>query len=140
MFTDASMSFKLNEVSKQYVDMDFGCISTPVITMNRDTWKELPPEVQKIILDAGRDYNEAIGRITHEKQEAARNRMKEAGLDVRTASMEDKRAWAKALPNIAKQRFDEINKAGMPGEVVYNYIKALKAAGHVFPRDWEAER
>ena len=52
--------------------MDFGCIATPVITMNKDTWKELPPEVQKIILEAGRDYNEAIGRITYEKQEAAR--------------------------------------------------------------------
>ena len=47
MFTDASMSFKLNEVSKQYVDMDFGCISTPVLTMNKETWKELPPEVQR---------------------------------------------------------------------------------------------
>ena len=66
--------------------------------------------------------------------------MKEAGLEVRTASAEDKQAWAKALPNIAKQRFEEINKAGMPGEVVYAYIKALKAAGHKFPRDWEAER
>jgi TRAP-type C4-dicarboxylate transport system substrate-binding protein len=140
MFTDASMAFKLNEVSKQYVDMDFGCIATPVITMNKDTWKELPPEVQKIILDAGRDYNEAVGRITFEKQESARNRMKDAGLEVRTASMADKQAWAKALPNIAKLRFEEINKAGMPGEVVYAYIKALKAAGHVFPRDWEAER
>jgi C4-dicarboxylate-binding protein DctP len=140
MFTDASMSFKLNEVSKQYVDMDFGCISTPVITMNKDTWKELPPEVQKIILDAGKDYNEAVGRITYEKQESARTRMKEAGLEVRTADLAAKQAWAKALPNIAKQRFEEINKAGMPGEVVYTYIKALKAAGHVFPRDWEAER
>jgi TRAP-type C4-dicarboxylate transport system substrate-binding protein len=140
MFTDASMSFKLNEVSKQYVDMDFGCIGTPVITMNKDTWKELPPEVQKIILEAGRDYNEAIGRITFEKQEAARNRMKEAGLEVRTADAATKEAWAKALPNIPKQRFEEINKANMPGEVVYNYIKALKAAGHKFPRDWEAER
>ena len=140
MFTDASMSFKLNEVSKQYVDMDFGCIGTPVITMNKDTWKELPPEVQKIILEAGRDYNEAIGRITFERQEAARNRMKESGLEVRTADAATKEAWAKSLPNIPKQRFDEINKANMPGEVVYAYIKALKAAGHKFPRDWEAER
>jgi TRAP-type C4-dicarboxylate transport system substrate-binding protein len=140
MFTDASMSFKLHEVSKQYVDMDFGCIGTPVITMNKDTWKDLPPEVQKIILDAGRDYNEAIGRITHEKQEAARNRMREAGLEVRIADPATKEAWAKALPNIPKLRFEEINKANMPGEVVYNYIKALKAAGHKFPRDWEAER
>ncbi len=89
MFTDASMSFKLHEVSKQYVDMDFGCIGTPVITMNKDTWKDLPAEVQKIILEAGRDYNEAIGRITYEKQEAARNRMKEAGLEVRVADPAD---------------------------------------------------
>jgi len=28
----------------------------------------------------------------------------------------------------------------MPGEVVYAYVKALKAAGHKFPRDWDAER
>jgi TRAP-type C4-dicarboxylate transport system substrate-binding protein len=140
MFTDASMSFKLNEVSKQYVDMDFGCIHTPLITMNKDTWKELPANVQKILLEVGVEYNEAIGRITYEKQEAARTRMKESGLDVRQASLKMKQDWAKALPNIPKQRFEEINKAGLPGEVVYTYIKALKAAGHTFPRDWEAER
>ena len=48
-----SMSFKLNEVSKQYVDMDFGCIGTPLITMNKDALNDLPPEVQKIILEEG---------------------------------------------------------------------------------------
>jgi TRAP-type C4-dicarboxylate transport system substrate-binding protein len=108
--------------------------------MNKDTWKELPANVQKILLEVGVEYNEAIGRITYEKQEAARTRMKESGLDVRQASMKMKQDWAKALPNIPKQRFEEINKAGLPGEVVYTYIKALKAAGHTFPRDWEAER
>ena len=51
-----------------------------------------------------------------------------------------KEAWAKQLANIPKQRFEEINKARMPGEVVYAYVKALKAAGHKFPRDWDAER
>ena len=66
--------------------------------------------------------------------------MKDAGLDVRTADLATKQAWAKGLANIPKQRFEEINKAGMPGEVVYTYVKALKAAGHTFPRDWEAER
>ena len=40
----------------------------------------------------------------------------------------------------AEMIFEEINKAKLPGEVVYVYIKALKAAGHKFPRDWEAER
>jgi hypothetical protein len=66
--------------------------------------------------------------------------MKELGLEVRQAGADMKEAWAKQLANIPKQRFEEINKARMPGEVVYAYIKALKAAGHKFPRDWEAER
>jgi TRAP-type C4-dicarboxylate transport system substrate-binding protein len=137
MFPDAIVSFKLNEVTKQYVDMDFGCISTPVLTMNKDTWVSLPANVQKIIVEVGRDWNEQVGKITYEKQEAAREMMKGAGLEVRTASAADKKAWAKALP---KQRFDELNKAGLPGEVVYTYMKALKAAGHTFPREWLAER
>jgi len=140
MFPDAIVSFKLTEVAKQYIDMDFGAASTPILTMNQNTWKTLPANVQKIFLEVGRDWNEHLGAVTYEKQEAARKRMKELGLDVRQADFATKQAWAKALPNIPKQRFDEINKAGMPGEVVYTYIKALKAAGHKFPRDWEADR
>jgi C4-dicarboxylate-binding protein DctP len=140
MFPDAIMSFKLNEVSKQYVDMDFGCISTPILTMNKNTWDSLGPKIQKVLLEVGRDWTTHLGQVTYEKQEAARKKMKDSGVEVSVASAADKKAWADALPNIPKQRFQEINKAGMPGEVVYNYIKILKAAGHKFPRDWEAER
>jgi C4-dicarboxylate-binding protein DctP len=140
MLADPILAFKLNEVSKQYVDMDFGCQATPLLTINRDTLRSMPADLQKIILDAGKDYNEAMGQVTWEKQVAAVKRMKELGLETRQADEETKRAWAKQLANIPKQRFEEINKAKLPGEVVYAYIKALKAAGHKFPRDWEAER
>ena len=140
MFPDAIVSFKLTEVSKQYIDMDFGAIHTPLITMNRTKWRSLPANVRKIFLEVGREWNQHIGAVIYEKQEAGRAKMKEAGLDVSQASLATKQAWAKGLPNIPKQRFDEINKAGLPGEAVYSYIKELKAAGHKFPRDWEAER
>jgi TRAP-type C4-dicarboxylate transport system substrate-binding protein len=140
VFADAVVSFKLTEITKQYVDMDFGAASTPLLTMNANTWKSLPANVQKIFLEVGREWNKNMGAVAYEKQEATIKRMKEVGFDVRQADFATKQAWAKGLPNIPKQRFDEINKAGMPGEVVYTYIKALKAAGHKFPRDWEAER
>ena len=52
MFPDAIVSFKLTEVTKQYVDMDFGSIHTVLLTMNQKTWKSLPANVQKIILEA----------------------------------------------------------------------------------------
>ena len=140
MFPDAIVSFKLTEVTKQYIDMDFGAIHTPLITMNLRKWRSLPANVQKIFLEVGRDWNQHIGNVIYEKQEAGRAKMKAAGLDVSQASLAIKQAWAKGLPNIPKQRFDEINKAGLPGEAVDSYVKALKAAGHKFPRDWAAER
>ena len=140
MLAEPIVSFKLNEVSKQYVDMDFGAIHTPLLTMNKDTFKDLPANVQKIILDVGKEFNERMGELTYERQVASVAKLKEQGVKVRQADMATKQTWAKSLANIPKQRFDELNKAKLPGEVVYTYIKALKAAGHVFPRDWEAER
>jgi TRAP-type C4-dicarboxylate transport system substrate-binding protein len=140
IFADAIASFKLTEIAKLYVDMDFGASPTPLLTMNRNTWKSLPANVQKIFLEVGREWNQNMGEVTYERQVATLKRLKESGLEVRQADMATKQAWAKGLANIPKQRFEEINKSGMPGEAVYTYIKALKAAGHKFPRDWEAER
>ncbi len=97
MLADPILAFKLNEVSKQYVDMDFGCQATPLLTINRDTLRSMPPDLQKIMLDAGKDYNEAMGQVTYEKQVAAVKRMKELGLETRQADEETKRAWAKQL-------------------------------------------
>jgi TRAP-type C4-dicarboxylate transport system substrate-binding protein len=140
MLAEPTVAFKLNEVSKQFANMNFGAIATPLLTMNKDSFRALPPEVQKIILEGGKEYNEVMGRVTYERQLASVAKLKELGVEVRESDLESRQAWAKQLANIPKQRFEEINKARMPGEVVYEYIKALKAAGHEFPRDWEAER
>lgn len=140
MLADPTVSFKLHEVSKQYVDMDFGSIHTPLLTINRDTYRGLPPAVQKILLEVGKEFNARMGDVTYERQVAAVDTLKKAGLVVKQADMDTKRTWAKQLVNLPKQRFDEMNKARLPGEVVYTYIKELEANGHVFPRDWKAER
>jgi TRAP-type C4-dicarboxylate transport system substrate-binding protein len=139
MFTEGVVSFKLQEISKQYVDMDFGAFQAAVLTVNKDTWKTLPPEVQKILSEEGRRWTESMAEFTWQRDQAARKTL-QGVLETSVASMENKQAWAKALPNIPKQRFEEINKANQPGDAVYTYIAALKAAGHVFPRDWAAER
>jgi len=140
MLAEPIVSFKLNEVSKMYVDMDFGAIHTPLIMINKDTYKSLPANVQKILLEVGQDFNKRMGEVTFEKQVASVAKLKELGVDVRQASMETKVEYAKQLSNYAKTRYDELQKAGLPAEVVYTYVKALKAEGHKFPRDWEAER
>ena len=140
MLAEPTVSFKLNEVSKMFVDMDYGAIHTPLLTMNKDTFKGLPPAVQNIVLEVGKEFNAKMGEVTYQKQVESGAKLKQLGVEVRQATPEMKAEYAKQLANVAKVRFEEINKAGLPGEVIYEYVKVLKAAGHTFPRDWAAER
>ena len=133
MLADPILSFKLNEVSKQFVDMDFGAIATPLITMNKDAFNGLPPEVRKIILEEGKHYNETMGRVTYERQVASVARMKELGLEVRQADAGTKEAWAKQLANIPKQRFEEINKARHAGRGGLRLCEGAQGGGTQIP-------
>ena len=140
MFPDASVSFKLDEVSKQYTVTDFGTIATTLVTMNKDTWASLPEDVQKIILEEGRNWNKQAGEFTAKRQADALEKMRAEGVRVVVLTDEQKKAWAARLPNIPAERTAEIKAAGQPSEAVYRYFELLKEAGHPFPRDWLAER
>jgi TRAP-type C4-dicarboxylate transport system substrate-binding protein len=140
MFPDGATSFRLEEVSRQHTITGFGVIATPLLTMNLQTWESLPPEVQEIFLEVGQEWNEFAGEYTTQRQEEALETFREAGLTVKELTFEEQQAWAANLPNIPRQRYDEINAAGQPGEAVYVYVRLLEEAGHQFPRDWAAER
>lgn len=139
MFPDAIISFKLHEISKQFVDMRFGAVHTPLLTMNKATFDGLPPAIQKIVQEVGKEWGAYSAQAIAKRHKEALADL--AGkIKVVTPEEATRKAWAAALPNIPKQRFGEINKANQPGDVVYKYIEALKKAGHVFPRDWAAEK
>ncbi|HBB15929.1 MAG TPA: C4-dicarboxylate ABC transporter substrate-binding protein [Syntrophus sp. (in: bacteria)] len=136
MFPDGVVGFKLHEVAKYYTFTDFGAISTVMITINQNTWKKLPKEVQAIFLDVGRQYHLVQAPLGVAKSERSVKTMKDTGCTVRTLTWEERVKWANALPNIPQERIAEINKTGMPGNVVSAYYKNLKADGQKFPREW----
>lgn len=140
MIPDATYSFKLHEVARNYTITSFGAIPNTMITMNRNTWRKLPKEVQAIFLQVGREYTKLQTEASQVKSENAIKLMKEAGTTVRELSWEEKVKWANALTNIPKEKAAEISATGMPGEVVYAYINNLKALGVKFPRDWSASK
>ena len=140
MFPDASVSFRLHEVSKQFTVTGFGAIATPLITVNLDTWNGLPPEVQTIFLEEGEKWNQAMGTRTGELQARAIETMRDAGVRIYELDDAQRVAWAARLPNIPSERTAEIEAAGQPADSVYRYIELLAEDGHVFPRDWLAER
>ncbi len=127
-------------MAEQFTVTDFGAIATPLISMNLDTWNSLPPEVQTIFLEEGEAWNQKMGTRTGELQEKAIETMRELGVRIYELSDEQKQEWAARLPNIPAERTAEIEAAGQPSEAVYRYIELLAEDGHVFPRDWLAER
>jgi TRAP-type C4-dicarboxylate transport system substrate-binding protein len=138
MIPDATYSFKLHEVARNYTITSFGAIPNTMITMNRNTWRKLPKEVQQIFLDVGKEYTKVQTEASQIKAEQSIQAMKDAGTTVRELSWEEKVKWANALSNIPKEKAAEIKATGMPGEVIYAYIQNLKDLGVKFPRDWTA--
>ncbi len=140
MIPDATYSFKLHEVARYYTITSFGAIPNTLITMNRNTWRKLPKDVQDIFLEVGREYTKVQTEGSQIKAEQAIQAMKNAGTTVRELSWDEKVKWANALTNIPRERAEEIKKAGLPGEVVFAYIKNLRELGVKLPRDWDAAR
>lgn len=139
MLPDATYSFKLHEVAKYYTITGFGAIPNTLITINKNTWKKFPKEVQEIFLAVGREYTKVQTEASQIKGEQAIKAMKDAGTTIRELSWEEKLKWANTLPNIPKQKAEEIRKSGLPGEVVFAYIQNLKDEGVKLPRDWAAK-
>jgi TRAP-type C4-dicarboxylate transport system substrate-binding protein len=140
MIPDATYSFKLHEVARNYTITSFGAIPNTMITMNRNTWRKLPKEVQQIFLEVGREYTKLQTEASQIKADNSIKSMKDAGTTVRELSWDEKVKWANALTNIPKEKAAEISATGLPGEVVYAYIQNLKALGVKFPRDWSASK
>jgi hypothetical protein len=81
-----------------------------------------------------------MGIRTGELQVRALETMRAAGVRIVELTEEQRVDWAARLTNIPAERTVEIEAAGQPSEAVYRYIELLAADGHVFPRDWLAER
>jgi TRAP-type C4-dicarboxylate transport system substrate-binding protein len=136
MFPDAVVSFKLQEVAKNYTLTDFGAVPNVLITMNKDTWKKLPKAVQDIVLEVGKEFTEVESKAASDKGQRSIATMKEGSANVRVLGYDEKVVWANALSDIPNERAAEINKAGQSGEAIAAYIKALKEAGVKMPREW----
>ena len=56
------------------------------------------------------------------------------------ATREERKRWARALPNVAKQWAERLEKKGQPGQrVLAAYMRGLRDAKAEIVRDWDRE-
>ena len=137
VFPDAYAGFKLHEVAPHFTKTGFGAVLVGGIHVNNDSFEKLPQEVQKIIEEVSREYENTFAEAVEADQEKALSALKDAGVELVDLPEAERKAWAAQLPNIPSEKAKEADKKGLPGtKVIQSYLNAMEGAGYNFPRDW----
>ncbi len=127
-------AFKLNEVAKNLLLVNFGAAYAGSVTINMDVWKKISAQDQKIILDAGIEANEWASKETDAAVAAIIADWKSKGIAVNALSENDKRKWAKSIKEIPVKWAKDLDANGKPGtKVLKAYVKAAEGFGFKFP-------
>ena len=96
--------------------------------------KTLPEDVQKIIREVGRAYEDQAGASLNARQESGLKGLAEVGAQIKELSQEARAGWAQSLTSFPSQQAKDADGRGMPGSEVLNaYIKAVDDSGYEWP-------
>jgi len=108
---------KWYEVTK-YSTITYSTYSVWPLMINLKVWNTLPGEIQKILQEAGKDYeNHTIQLADKEDDEAVKFLSKSQEVYILTD--EDRKVWAKTLEPVKKEF---LNRTGKEGEAFYKWI------------------
>jgi len=138
MFPSAYLGFKFYEPAPHYTLIGFGAMGVNGLTINMRTWNKLPPEVQKIIAEVGRGYEEQSGASLNGRQKTGLEGLKKVGAQIKQLPEEARAGWASSLTEFPAKQASEADGRGMPGsEVMKAYLKAVDATGYSWPFTYE---
>jgi len=141
VFPSALLPFKYTEVAP-YVNLwNFGAQYSQAMTMNKNSFAKLPPAVQKIFREVAAIYQQKNdgGYQAFSAQSLAKV-AKVPGIHLIEIGDKERRRWAMAMPNLAKEWAATMEKQGLPGnKVLKAYMDGVRAAGIKPIRNWDTE-
>lgn len=141
LFPDTNYKLKLHEATKGgvYMITDFGATVQISMTMNLKARKKLPPEVVKIIDEEARKWETHSMATSMKDHDWGIDKLKEAGVKIKTISPAAQKAWAMELKDWPNERAQAVMKKkgiDMP-KIMRAFIKEQEKIGHKFPVKYE---
>ncbi|NKB52852.1 MAG: hypothetical protein GKR97_11605 [Rhizobiaceae bacterium] len=137
MFPSAYLGFKFYEPAPHYTQIGFGAMGVNGLTMNLRSFNRLPPEIQKILVEVGRGYEEQAGKSLNARQKAGLEGLAKVGAKMKVLPEEARAGWAKSLAGFPSRQAKDADGRGMPGtEVMKNYLEAVNATGYKWPHPY----
>lgn len=132
--------FKLNEVAPYFTKTDFGAQYLNAVTINKQSWDRLPPEVQEIMKEMGAEWSDVTAEVCAKNDAEGLDTLR--GLDVEVSEISDaaRKDWATALEDFPNRMAEELNSRGFAGSEVLNfYMDEVEKLGHEWPYRYEVK-
>lgn len=135
--------FKLYEVTGHFIEdlsLMAGCVM-PVI-MNLQTFKQFSPEIQKILLEAGRDTEiKAAKEIIPKAADKIMKEFRASGVKFVKFPKEEKEKYIATLEDIPAEWAAEVEAAGMPGlKLIQRWQQITAEMGWKWIRQWGVKK
>ena len=140
--TNLIRSFKLYEQAKYISDVKLSSHSAVEIIMNLNTWNNLGPEVQKIILQASKEaverhVKESVPKYMAETIKA----FADAGVTTTSFSKDDLAKWAPLIEDTPAEWAAEVEAKGYPGfKILKRWQEITTELGFKWAREWGVNR
>lgn len=137
MFPSAWVNLKLFEPGPYYTLIGFGSMTWHGLTMNKDTFDELPEDVKPILLEVAADFELQTGSVNASEYDRLVEELRNT-ITVTEIDPAVRKAWAESLAGWPQTLADDLNGQGLPATEVLNLVlDRAEANGYEWPVRYE---
>ena len=139
IFPSSVKGMKYPEAAPNLTIVGFGAQYAAALLVNKNAWNKLPPELQKILRESALEWGAKADAMMQDLGRGGVEATKGfANGNVIVLPREEQMKWANAMPNIAKEWAERIDKQGLPGsKSLAGYMAEIRASGAKPVRDWD---
>lgn len=139
IFPSAWLGLKLFEVAENYTLVGFGSVSWLAVTVNKDTYDELPEDVREILLEVAAEYEAKANTINQSNYTTQIEQLRDVS-NVTEIAPEVRQKWAEALQSWVQRNATDLEDRGFPAvEVTNATLEAAEARGYEWPFRYTVE-
>jgi TRAP-type C4-dicarboxylate transport system substrate-binding protein len=132
--------YRIHEVAPYITLIGIGGQLTGGMSINLDTWNDLPGDVQTVLEELGTEYSRGVAAELGVRYAAGLESMQAEGAIVTEFPAAEKQRWIDSLPNLAQRWVESTEARGIPaGEVLQIYMDAIRRRGGEPLRNWDSE-
>jgi TRAP-type C4-dicarboxylate transport system substrate-binding protein len=137
MFPSAWVNLKLYEPGPFYTLIGFGSMTWHGMTMNLDTFNELPEDVKPILLEVAADFEQQTGSVNASEYDRLVEELRNT-ITVNEIDPAVRKAWAESLAEWPQKMATELDAQGLPATEVLNLaLERAEANGYEWPVRYE---